>query len=212
MTRLVLHRSADFALAADRVVIKRDEFAAVGDAVTMLERVRSLRIALDQQCAGARDAARESGYQAGFEAGRKAATEQLAASVALLERRMTDERAAMHNRVVDLALAVVERLAESFGPADTVAALARRVVGELDPDRPVRVRVHPSIVSAVTAGLAGYASSRLSVIADEALSPFGCEVDSDGGRIEAGLEVQLAALGEALSGLTGGPGAEEPAR
>jgi flagellar biosynthesis/type III secretory pathway protein FliH len=197
MSRLALFRSPDFTLVAERPLIKRDQVGAVDDAVGMLRRTASLREALEAECELLRARAREEGRAQGLALGRQEAAKALGQSLARLDRTLAVERAATQARVVQLALALVERVAADLGPATVVAALAARALAELDPARPVRLRVHPAVARALGPELAT-GSGNVQVIAAEHLGAFDCELDTGNGRIEAGLPLQLEALGVAL--------------
>lgn len=197
MSRLALFRSPDFTMVAERPLIKRDEVSAVEDAVGMLRRAASLREALEAECEQVRARAREEGRAQGLAQGRQEAAKALGQSLARLDRTLAVERAATEARVVQLAIAVVERVAAGLGPAAVVSALASRALAELDPARPVRLRVHPAVARTLGSELAT-GSGHVQVIAGEHLGPFDCELDTGNGRIEAGLPLQLEALGVAL--------------
>ena len=197
MSRLALFRSPDFTLVAERPLIKRDEVGAVDDAVGMLRHAANLRERLEAECDQLRARAREEGRAQGFELGRQEAARALGQSLARLDRTLAVERAAIEARVVRLALAVVERVASDLGPPAVVAALATRALAELDSAKPVRLRVHPAVARAMGPELVTSAG-HVQVIGSEHLGPFDCELDTGNGRIEAGLPLQLEALGVAL--------------
>jgi type III secretion protein L len=203
MTRLALFRSPDFTLVADRPIIKADQVSALDDAVGMLRRTAALRESLDAECAAIRERAREEGRQQGLAQGRQQAAQAIGKALAALDQRLERERAETQARVVQLALAVVERIAGELGPAAVVAAIAGRVLAEIDPPRAVRVRVNAALAEAVRRQL-GAGSGRVQVVGSEVLGPFDCELDTDQGRIEAGLPLQLEAIGLALAAASQG--------
>jgi type III secretion protein L len=198
MSRLALFRSPEFTLVAERALIKRDQVSSVDDAVGMLRRAESLRASMEAECELLRARAREEGLAQGLAQGRQEAARALGQSLARLDRTLAADRAAAQARVVQLAIAVVERVASELGPVAVVAALARRALAELDPAQPVRLRVNPVVARALAPELAT-GTGHVQVIAGEHLGPFDCELDTGSGRIEAGLPLQLEALGVALA-------------
>jgi flagellar biosynthesis/type III secretory pathway protein FliH len=198
MTRLALFRSPEFTLVADRPIIKADQVGALDDAVGMLRRAAKLRETLDAECAMIRERACEEGRQQGLAQGRQQAAQAIGAALAGVDRRLERDRADAQARVVQLALAVVERIAGELGPATVVSAIAGRVLAEIDPPRSVRVKVNATLAEAVRRQL-GAGAGRIQVIGTEGLGPFDCELDTEQGRIEAGLPLQLEAIGLALA-------------
>jgi type III secretion protein L len=200
MTRLVLARAAGLALEVDEPIVAAEALPAVGDAVTTLRRLETLRADLLRRGRQRLERARRDGLQQGREQAERDASLRLAGSLAELDATLRAERTAREAAVVELALAVVARIAGELGDAAVVAALARRALADLDTESPVRLRVHPSVAAAVTAAPAAQAGPPvLEVLADPALRPLDCEIDSIDGVVEVGLEVQLDAVRAALS-------------
>ncbi|MFM1990868.1 MAG: hypothetical protein RJA99_3825 [Pseudomonadota bacterium] len=200
MTRLVLARAAGLALELDEPIVAADALPAVGDAVATLRRLETLRGDLLRRGRQRLERARREGLEQGRVQAERDASRRLAESLAELDATLRAERAAREAAVVELALAVVARIAGELGDATVVAALARRAITDLDPESPVRLRVHPSVAAAVAAAPAADAGPPvLEVLADPGLQPLDCEIESDEGVVEAGLEVQLDAVRAALS-------------
>lgn len=186
------------------------------------QRARALVERARAEAEALRSAAREEGFRAGFEAGLEAGREQGAQEVAQRLRAVVErleeaaaEAARRRDRalaraqedVVKLALAVAERVVRrevASGP-EVTAAVVRSVLQEMPAASAGRVvvRVHPDehrlLAAGWSPGGAGPAGPvRLEWIADPAVEPGGCVIETEMGTIDAGLEARLV---EVASGL-----------
>jgi flagellar biosynthesis/type III secretory pathway protein FliH len=102
-------------------------------------------------------------------------------------------------RVAALALAVVARIAPRLGTSTVVPALIEEALSALQAERYVVIRVHPEVEAAVTAELGRWRSlqpmaASVQIATDSRLEPFGLVIESEAGRLCAGLPEQLSAL------------------
>ena len=186
-----------YALAISGKVIRRDAWTALGSASSLLDRAEAIQRGAREEV----DAARASAHREGVEAGRIEGLAQVADELVRVhhEARLFATREGA--RIADLACAVVARIAPRM--AGLVPALVVEAVRELQAEQFLIVRVHPDQVLAVEAEIAELrglqpAVAQIQVIADAELSAQGCVLVSESGKIEAGLEEQLAALHVAL--------------
>lgn len=199
MSYLLVGRTAAHSLLSRDPVIPREDLIEVDTAQALVGEAEKRAEAIGLAARKARDAAVEAGRRDGYEAGRAAAEREAADMLARLEISARDARGVMRRETVRLALEIVRRIAGRLGEDKVVAALADEAVRELVPDRPVMVRVHPDRVETVARRLAPH-GDRVGVEADAQLAPADCRLVSDIGRVDAGLETQLAAIERALSG------------
>jgi flagellar biosynthesis/type III secretory pathway protein FliH len=101
--------------------------------------------------------------------------------------------------VAALALAVVARIAPRLGTSTVVPALIEEALSALQAERYVVIRVHPEVEAAVTAELGRWRSlqpmaASVQIATDSRLEPFGLVIESEAGRLCAGLPEQLSAL------------------
>lgn len=105
-------------------------------------------------------------------------------------------------RIISLALASVQRMAATLGPATMVTALLADALAAIKTERQLRVSVSQSAVKATRAMLArwqsGHPHIEVQVLVDPQLEPFGCEIESELGRIDLGLRKRLDAIREEL--------------
>jgi flagellar biosynthesis/type III secretory pathway protein FliH len=222
MSRYLLCRAGDLELAVvDGPVLDGESLPALGDAVTLLRRLQTLHEAGVRSAVASRERAREEGLVQARTIAEAQAAEAVARIAATFDDALRAERLQRRRQEVDLAVAIVARIAGDLGPATTVAALARSAIAELDVERPLRVRVaaglEPAIRAALLGGAAGASdvtdgagagphlptTAAIEVIADERLGPFECEIDRGDGLVDAGLGVQLQAIRDALAAVGG---------
>jgi flagellar biosynthesis/type III secretory pathway protein FliH len=139
------------------------------------------------------------GHAAGF-ARAQAETVRQALEAQVKAREFVD---AAGRHIVSMALASVQRMASTLGPATMVSALLADALQGITTARQLRVNVSQSAVKATRAMLARWQSEHphivVQVLVDPHLEPFGCEVESELGRIELGLGKRLEAIREELS-------------
>jgi flagellar biosynthesis/type III secretory pathway protein FliH len=176
----------------------RDPFDIAGLARVLGEAndiVKSLR----QQAQSLHRRAYMDGYAAGF-ARAQAETVRQALEAQRKAREFVD---ASRQHIVSMAMAGIERIAATLGPANVVSALLMDAIDELKTERKLRVNVSQGAVKATRAMLARWQSEHphvvVQVLVDPQLGPFGCVIESELGRIELGLDKQLEGLREELS-------------
>ena len=180
-----------YTLQTASAVVPQQDVPVLAHAIDLLTHV-------EQTCADAEEAARAKGYEQGLAEGRRKAGEELAAAHLELLRAADAERE--HNRASlgELALAIIQRIAEDLGDAETVASLAMRAARDALTQGPLKIHVHPDHVPMVTRRVAQL-EAPITVQADDQLGFGGCRLESALGEIEAGLDIQLTALREAFA-------------
>jgi flagellar biosynthesis/type III secretory pathway protein FliH len=163
----------------------------LADATCMLSSLR-------QQAQQLQRRAYMDGHAAGFERAQAESVRQ--ALEAQVKAREFVDSAGQH--IVSMALASVQRMASTLGPANMVTALLADALGAIKTERQLQVSVSQSAVKATRAMLARWQSEHpytvVQVLVDPQLEPFGCEIASELGRIELGLRKQLEAIREEL--------------
>jgi flagellar biosynthesis/type III secretory pathway protein FliH len=146
---------------------------------------------------------------------RKAQAEGFAAGIAQAEAHMTEhvletQRAAREfnlaseKRIVALALSVIERIAPTLGEERLVAALAAEALRGVLSERHLRLYVPPAAEESTRQIVEAWQREHpeietAQVHADPNLQPFCCVLESELGRIEAGLAAQLDSVREILN-------------
>ncbi len=186
-----------YTLALAGTLIRREAWTALGEVSTLLDEAEAIRRGARAEVDDERACARREGIAAG----RIEGLAQIADELVRVHNEARAFTVREEARIADLACAVVARIAPRI--AGLVPALVAEAVRELAADRFLVVRVHPERLAEVEAeaGLLRELQpgvAQIQVVADAELAPTGCVVVSESGKVEAGLDEQLAALRIAL--------------
>ena len=139
------------------------------------------------------------GHAAGF-ARAQAETVRQALEAQVKAREFVD---AAEQQIVSVALACVQRVASTLGPATVVKAMLVDALKAIKTERQLQVSVSQSAAKATRAMLARWQQEHphvvVEVMVDGKFEPFGCEIESELGRIELGLRKQLQDLSAEMS-------------
>lgn len=208
MALVVLIERQGFRLAADRAVIKRDEFELVERAADALDvAARQAEIMTN----AARQAAQSAGYQDGYRVGRQEAAAGLAG--AALARHTAVERleGVIVQIVVESVGAVLQRIGRErvlFESLSAVREVMRRANWAV-------LRVPPSSAEAARRALQSVSEELGSPVAvqlltDAELSDDACVLETDSGVVDAGLGTLLQSVRGAVTGALQGSISVEP--
>jgi flagellar biosynthesis/type III secretory pathway protein FliH len=144
----------------------------------------------------------------GFAAGVAQAQSQMTEHVLEAQRAAREFAAASEKRVVALALSIVERIAPTLGEASLVAALVAEALRGVQSERHLRLYVTPAAEEATRRLAEQWQREHpevesVQVSAEPNLLPFCCVVESEQGRIEAGLDAQLDSVRDILMAVAG---------
>lgn len=192
MTYLLIHNGALATAHARGGVIHAAEAGALRSAAELLQVAEALSSGIAAQAAAAREAASAAGFAAGLAEGRAAAAAEHGAALTRLAAETAGEHQRLRAETGALALEVVRRIAGEVGPEAIVSGLAVTALDRLLPDAAVIVRVPHAAATAVEARLRGRFEA--TIIGDADLAPTDCIIKTGEGRVQAGLETQLAAL------------------
>lgn len=203
MTHWVLCRAGGLELGIDGdPCVDAGSLPLMGDAVTLLRRLETMREAVVHSAESRRAQALQEGLAEATAIAESRAHQAIAQAAGRFAEALRVEQALRREREVELALAIVTRIAGALGEVPTVAALARTAIAELDAGRTARVRVHPSLEAPIreALGQTGPAAPGpvIEVAGDERLGRLECEIDHGDSIVDAGLETQLRAIREAL--------------
>lgn len=185
----------------------------MGEAGDIVEEARRhadeiLRRAAVQASAIEREA-RESGYRRGLEAGTAEARSELALALALVQRAAAASKAThdallrgAEREAVELVIDAARQVIGSAVERDPalVVAVVRSALARAGALNVVRIRLHPEDVEVVQTALGEERGPVVpfDVVADGIVTLGGCIVDTEAGRIDARLDVQLEQIAEAL--------------
>ena len=151
---------------------------------------------------------RRKAHAEGFATGVAQAQTQMTEHLLQTQRAAREFTAASEKRVVALALSIVERIAPALGEPSLVAALAAEALRGVQSERHLRLYVTPAAEEATRRLAEQWQREHpeiesVQVNADANLQPFCCVVESEQGRIEAGLGAQLEAVRDILMAVAG---------
>jgi flagellar assembly protein FliH len=150
------------------------------------------------------------GFAQGERSGQEAANQRGEAMLRRLTQtlqELTDLRAQMirqtERQMVELALAVARRIVHrevSIDP-DLLLAMARVALDRLGDAAQITVRLNPDDYQATGGSrIVQLTASNVTVVADGRIPRGGCQVDSDLGTLEAGIDAQIHEIAQALLG------------
>ena len=188
-----------FDLAIAGTVVRADAWASLQEIHALLEHARGLGQRADDEM----QAVREMAYAAGYQSGVKEAQRDMTAQLAALNERQARLLRDMESRVVNLACAVVERIAPGLGAERLVPQLVNEAAAAAQAEQFLLIRVHPDARAAVAADLdavrqAHPAVGIIELVEDETLDPLSCVVVSEAGEVRAGVNQQIDAIRSAL--------------
>jgi type III secretion protein L len=135
----------------------------------------------------------------------KAREEQNRQSIHVLATAEAEARRCLSALPAEIAIAIAEGVAKVIGSLDlseAVARAAQKAMTELTDRHTITVRVNPLAEDHTRAALQGEPAR---VIADPALDPDACILETQTGFVRAGLNEQIAALRHALLEAGGRP-------
>jgi type III secretion protein L len=141
----------------------------------------------------------QQAHRDGYKMGVLQAQTQCVAHLVEAQRAAREFVDASQERIVALAVAIVERIAPKLNEEQLVAALAAEVLTTIRAERHLRVVVAEEAGAATRAMLEQWRQAHpeiesAQVVTDRDLERFGCVVESELGRIQAGFRTQLAAI------------------
>jgi len=188
-----------FALSVAGTVVRREAWATLEQTSALLDKAEELR----RRTASESRSAEQAAYTKGHAEGRTAGLAEIAAQHLQLQQTFADMLGSADRRAIHLALAIVARIAPRLEKQHLVTALIDAAVGEIQAEQFLQIRVHPDVVASVQAEAERWRQhypglQTVQCIADETLTPTGCVLQSEFGRVDAGLDEQLAAIADAL--------------
>jgi type III secretion protein L len=199
MTHIALtDREAVLTAVAGRRIPRR-AWADTSEMSRLLFEAGNIVRAAERQADEAIEQARSDGYAQGL----AQAQAQMAQHLLAAQRQAREFLDASQQRIVALAVAILERIAPTLGESHVVAALAEEALSTLQAEKYLRIRVTAPAADATQAMLEEWRSEHpqvetAQVAVDPHLPPFTCVVESELGRIEAGLSAQLDAVRDKL--------------
>ena len=193
MTTLLINR--DLLVASESCVIKRKEYLCYAEASDAI-RLARLRIQREiEELESIREEAKRLGYEQGLEAGKAAATQEMAATMARLERA----NGGLEERIVATVMAALEHVLGALGDEALFEILARQAVRAAGAAKRLRLRVAPEQILRGRQFLLDMQAQDpqidfVDIVPDETIASGGCVLESECGAIDGRIEAHLAAV------------------
>lgn len=197
------------ALAGGRAgVVERWQLPEVGPAGAGRPRVAPATV---RHLEGLEAQAREEGFARGLAEGRKAAEEELAGKVRVLNGLLDalagplhDVDAQVESELAQLAMAVARQLVRreiQTSPAEVIGAVREALLALPAHARKIKVSVHPEDAALIRAHLGlGEGEHAWDLVEDAMIARGGCLVLSEHSRVDARVESRLSAIVAAVLG------------
>lgn len=187
-----------FLLALDGPIVKAADWQAASAANDLVAQAHGMlaRVAAEAE------QARQQGRAEGHAAGRAAALAGFADELRRIRQLKEDLGRRHEDAIIDLATAIVARIAPQLGADTVVPAIAAEAVRAAAGERYLTIRIAPAALPAVQEAAHGWRRVRstgaIDIVADDTLAEFDCVIETEIGILRAGLNEQLAAIRQAL--------------
>jgi type III secretion protein L len=126
------------------------------------------------------------------------------------QRQARELVAASELRIVELAVSIVARIAPRLDQGELVAALAAEGLAAIQEERHVCVRISSAAEKATRAMLDRWQLAHpevetIDMVIDPSLDPMACVIETELGRLEVGLPVQLETVRTVLNAVASEP-------
>jgi type III secretion protein L len=200
MTSIALTDREPILAAVAGARIPRRAFADVAELARLLEEAGGVMLAAERRAGFVLEQARTEGFAAGAAFAQAQMVRHLLE--AQLQARQFLDRS--QERIVALAVSIIERIAPTLNQPELVAALAAEALRAIHAERHLRIRVCAAAADTtremLTQWHAGHPEIETAQVSiDPQAAPFTCIIESELGRIEAGLPTQLEAVREQLA-------------
>jgi type III secretion protein L len=177
-------------IGTETPLIKASERSEFTSAVSLLQAITELRTAAEAEA----KTRAETAYQDGLAQGYAEAQAQVAKLIKNMAERfeaVCEERRA---DVADAALAATRAIIGGFDDSDVAKRLVDQALVRIDNGSALVIEVAPAMQPLIASHVAHLAHIRVESV--DALGPLDCVFQTKTGRILAGLDLQIAALGD----------------
>jgi flagellar biosynthesis/type III secretory pathway protein FliH len=175
MTFIAIHRTSQASLVTDQPWLGADDWSRCESASQLLERLQALNASCAARVARAKAEGRLEGLQAGREEALRRSADTLVSSWNAAARSAALEADDLREAVVDIAMQVVQQVAE-HAPPHLLSLLVRQAVEEHMPRQPAVVRVNPRVAQVLRERVS--ANDYLRLREDEELAEMACAFDT----------------------------------
>jgi type III secretion protein L len=192
-------------LPVDRKIIKASQYDAAAEAERILAEAHSCAESTRQEAGQEYERQKQQGYADGMQQAQAAAAEQMTTVVA----ESAVYFSAVERRVVEVVRKAFQKVIGEMDDHELLARAVRHALSWARSQSRVTLRVCPAqaiqLKSRVEEIRRGFpAIDILDVVADDRLKALDCVLETDVGAVNAGIDVQLAAIEAAMTNAIGG--------
>ncbi|BDV01961.1 type III secretion system protein [Thermodesulfomicrobium sp. WS] len=199
MRSAILIKGGSIGLVPGKKVIKAAEYAEMTEASALLDAAAREAERIRAEAQEAAKSMREKGYRDGLREGKQKMAEKMLETV----QRTVDYMASSEEMLCELVVTAVRRVIGELGERERIVRIVRNALAVVRSQKQVVVKVAPQDLEAVQAEVDALLRQFpgiefIEVVADGRLSPQSCILESGMGIVDASVEVQLAAIRNAL--------------
>lgn len=190
MTYYVFNVGGQAVIGAETPLIKASERSEFTCAVSLLQAMTELRTAAEAEA----KSRAETAYQEGLAQGYAEAQAQVAKLIENMAERFEAVCVERRADIADAALAATRAIIGGLDDSDVAKRLVNQALARIDNGSALVIEVAPAMQPLIAAHIAHLTHVRVEAV--EALGPLDCVFQTKTGRILAGLDLQIAALGD----------------
>jgi flagellar biosynthesis/type III secretory pathway protein FliH len=186
-----IFRAGDHAMiGADTPLIKANERDEFMSAIDLLEALTTLRTQAEAEAKTRIETAYQEGMAQGYAEAQAQVAKQIEDMAARFEAICEERRA----DVADAALAATKAIIGALDDVDVTKRLVNQALARIDNGSALTIEVAPTMRDQIAEYVAHLSHVRVEAV--EGLGALDCIFQTRSGRILAGLDVQMAALGD----------------
>jgi flagellar biosynthesis/type III secretory pathway protein FliH len=190
VTYHIFKANSHSAIGATTPIIKSNERVEFTNAVSLLQAVADLKNATETEAEARCVAAYNDGLARGYAEAQSQVAKLLEDMAARFERVCEERR----SDVADAALAATKAIIGSLDNVDVAKRLVSQALVRVDNGAPLVIEVSPMIAPQIADHVSHLAHVKIEAV--EGLGPLDCVFQTTTGRVLAGLDLQIAALGD----------------
>ena len=193
---MLLVNKPDFALQADRRVVKAADAATVRSAAEIIAAAEAEAARIREDAKAAFEAEKRRGYEKGLDDGKMEIAmqklDQVDSSVAFMEN--------VEEKMAEVVMKALKTCVTEIGDREMVVQIVRKTMNAvIRTQKHVTLKVAPDMVETVRAGAAELTTTfptveTFDVVEDPRLKGAACVLETEAGVADASVETQLAAI------------------
>ncbi len=199
MESLLFLKNHHLGVAPTVKILRAHDVQRFSEATNLLAEARQRAAAIVTEAEAEAEIRRQRGFQEGVREGKLKVAEQMMDTL----NRMAVSLESIEEQVVHTVIRAVRKVIGDMEDRELIAEVVANLMASVRQTRAVNLRVHPDMVEhvriRVTDLLRDHPTLKyVDVVADSSLAARDCVLESEVGVIDAGVDVQLAAIERSL--------------